>query len=249
MDINIDRITGKASLSSSPLTYIVTVGYGFTLGKTIIVQDGEYQKINEDGQLLYLTPMGVETTEIRTVTKTEPKEVFMDGTDEEGSSISKPVITNEPVEWVDNKPVMLPIIVDKFITFADSPTEFTVEEILQAKYQTMSDNSSKDHIIADSFINEDDIDLADKDHSANTGVAIMQLLPNGQAKTKPIKLEVSATKFELLESIEDGVDVYINGTKFVDNMITLGSAVNSVIIKFMNTTDKPIEVKSYAIAY
>ena len=258
MNIYIDRVTGKCTTSQSPLTYTVTVADNFDISKTVQVQEEEKQKVNDEGQLLYkiktfeneeVGEVWSETTDNCTVTKTEPREVSNTYTDDEGVEHTSTVTVDEPTEWVENEPVMVPNIVNKTVIFADSPGEFTAEEILQARYQKLLDNSTYDYIIADAFLNEEDIDLLDKDHSANTGVALMQLLPKGQAKTKSISLEVPAANFELLEFDAPGVDIYLSGKKFIDGKLTLSSAVSNCTIKFVNTTDKPVSIKSYAIAY
>lgn len=252
MNINIDRITGKVALSPSNLTFNVTVEDDFNPSKTIEVIEGQKQKANEQGQFLYKTNNGSfeETTEARTVTKTEPKEVVNKWTDEENVEHSEAVEVEEPIEWVDNEPVFIDNIVNKTITFAEDPTAFTAEEILKSKYQSLLDNnSSYDYILADIFLNEEDIELSDKNHAANTGVAIMQLLPNGQAKTKTITLANSASIFSLLELEGNGVNVIINDVQFVNNKATLAADTDTVVIKFVNATNKPVDVKSYAIAY
>lgn len=222
MNIYIDRMTGKAVLSLSPLTYSVTVNDDFSLTKVIEVQDGEKQKTNEEGRLLY---------KINTFENEEVGEVW-----------------SETIEPNDN-PVMVDNMIQKTVTLSENPTEFTVEEILQAKYQTLLEGSTYDYILADIFLDESDIDLADPNHTANTGVAILQLLPKGQAKTKAITLEVAAKTFELLEFEGPGAEVYINDVKFIDNKATLSDSAEEITIKFVNTTDKPVDIKSYAIAY
>ena len=153
-------------------------------------------------------------------------------------------------EWVKFEPIMIPNMVDVYITLEERPSEFTVEEIIKAKYQSILDASVMDYVIADMFLNENDMNLQDVNHSANTGVSLLQLLPNGQAKTKSIELVVSAKKFELLEceGIE-GVDIYLEDNKFIDNKLELISPISNCTIKFVNTTDKSIEVTSYAIGY
>ncbi len=254
MDINIDRVEGKVVLSPSTLTFQIKVEDNFNTSKIIEVVEGQKQKTNEQGQLLYKTNIKEdgsydETTEAKIITKTEQREAVNKWTDEEGKEHSETVEVEEPIEWVDNEPVLIDNVVNKTITFEEDPTAFTAEEILKAKYQTLLDGSSYDFILADIFLNEDDINLGDKDHAANTGVAIMQLLPNGQAKTKSITLVNSANSFELLELEGNGVDIYINDVKFVDNRAVLSAATNEVVIKFKNTTNKPADVKSYAIVY
>lgn len=232
MNVNIDRSTGRVVLSPSILAFQVRVDDNFNPSKTIEVVEGQIE----------------ETTEVRSVTKSEPKEVVNKWSDDEGEH-SETVIIQEPVEWVDNELIFIDNIVNKTITFAEDPTAFTAEEILKSKYQSLLDNSSYDYILADTFLNEEDIDIEDKDHAANTGMAIMQLLSNGQARTKSITLANSASSFELLEPEGSGVDIYINDVKFVNNKATLAAATSEVVIKFVNTTNKLVDVKSYAIAY
>lgn len=231
MNINIDRATGKYSASQTALTYSINVDDNFSLSKEIEFKDGERQKTNEEGKLLYLDSEGNETIESKTEVKTDEGE------------------EDDFTESIDNTPIMVPNLIKKYITFAEDPEAFEVEEILQAKYKSLLENTTYDYILADIFLNEEDIALDDKNHSANTGVAIMQLLPSGQAKTKTITLEAAVSYFELLELETANVDVYINDVKFVNNKAVLSAATNEVVIKFKNTTNKPVDVKSYAIAY
>lgn len=258
MNIYIDRITERVVNQPSRLTFEISVDDNFSLTKTIKVIEGEKQKTDDKDELLYKTKshdeegfeIWIETTESRTITKTEGKEVVNKWTDEENVEHSETIIVQEPIEWIDNEPIMIPNIVNKIINFIDNPLEFTVEEIIHEKYKNMLEESTYDYILADIFLNKDDIDLNNKDHSANTGVAILQLLPNGQAITKEITLETSANIFNLLEfNADPGVDIYINDTKFTDNKAVSNAPLNSCIIKFVNTTNKSKMVKSYAVAY
>lgn len=138
----------------------------------------------------------------------------------------------------------------KVITFKDNPTEFTVEEIIQAKYQSMLDNSQKDYILADTFLTEEDLDITDINHKANTGVGFIELQPLGQCKAKTITLEIPAKDFKILEFIADeGIEVYLEEQKFTGGSLALSNEVSSCTIKFINTTNKPKQVKSYAICY
>lgn len=258
MNIYIDRITKKIVNQPSPMTYLIPVSDNFSLIKIIKVIEGEKQKTNDKDELLYKTKgyddegfeIWIDTTESRTITKTEGKEVVNKWTDEENVEHSETVIVQEPIEWIDNEPIMIPNIVNKIINFIDNPLEFTVEEIIHEKYKNMLEESTYDYILADIFLNENDLNLADPLHSANTGVGILQLLPTGQAITKEIILETSTNIFNLLEfNADPGVDIYINDTKFTDNKAVSNAPLNSCIIKFVNITDKPKMVKSYAIAY
>lgn len=260
MNININRATGKVEISPSPITFVVDVKDDFNLSKTIEVQDGEIQKTDEQGQLLYyayeevqdgadsyFNQTEIETTEARTAIKTEPREVINTYTDEDGVKHSDPVIIQEPVEWMANDPILLPNMVQKTITFTENPTAFTALEVLNQKYNMLLDNTPFDFIQAGIFLNEDKIDLTDI--KANTGVAIMQLLPQGYAKSKTLNLKDSVDTFRLLEFDCDGVDILVNDKSFVNNELVLDKATDKIILTFKNTTDKYIDVKSYAIAY
>ena len=155
-----------------------------------------------------------------------------------------------PSEQIELEPIMIPNIVSRTYDLKSNFGLFTAEDILEAKYQHILDESQKDYIIGDMFINEDDIDLEDEKHSANTGQALLELLPNGQAKTKSIELEVPTKEFKLLDFVADeGVEIYLSGKKFTNGILTLSSPISNCTIKFVNITDKPKSIKSYAIGY
>ena len=162
-------------------------------------------------------------------------------------------LLNEEVSLEDSivlDPVMIPNMIKRTYDLKSNPELFTGQDILQAKYQHVLDESQKDYIIGDMFIDEQDLDLEDEKHSANTGFALLQLLPNGQAKTKSIELAEPTTEFKLLDfNADDGIDIYLSGKKFVNGVLTLASPISNCTIKFVNTTDRPKIVKSYAIGY
>lgn len=153
-------------------------------------------------------------------------------------------------DFIKLEPIMIPNMVMRTFDLKTNFERFDVEDILHAKYQHILEESQKDYIIGDMFIDETDLDLEDEKHSANTGLAILQLLPKGQAKTKNIELSVDTKEFKLLEFVADeGVEIYLSGKRFTDEKLTLPNSVSSCTIKFINTTDKPKSVKSYAIGY
>jgi len=140
--------------------------------------------------------------------------------------------------------------VQRVVNFKENPHEFSLEEIVNAKYKDILEASSNDYIIADIFLDENDLDLSDPQHSANTGYGILQLLPNGEAVTRLINLEAPATLFNLLEFDADSdVEIYINNIKFTENKATFTEPISSFTIKFLNTTNKPKMVRAYAIGY
>lgn len=159
-------------------------------------------------------------------------------------------VTDPEVEGEQLPPVTVPNIVQRTVTLLESPQEFTLDDVIQAKYQALMESSDQANVIADLFLEEADLDLTDVDHSANTGVGICEILPGGQVKTKSIQLESPAQTFQLLEfDAEPGVEIHIAGQAFVAGEVTLAAPVETCTIKFINTTDKPASARAYAVGY
>lgn len=238
--------------------------------KPIMIQ---VQKVDEEGRKLYLeaviNDLGEVVDHFETINakddlgvNNEPIMLSVQKTSTSGKLLYlKDIIERVPYEVLESteevtdsenilEPIMIPNVVRNYYSFDTNPTKFNVDEVLAKKYQSILDNSLKDYLVADMFLTQEDIDLADPKHSANTGVALLQLLPNGQAKTKTIELSTPSSVFEILDfSTQDGVELYLSGKKFVDNKLILSNPVSSCTIKFINTTDKPKLVYSYAIGY
>ena len=315
MNILINRLSNQVegiNTPSTPFNYSVEVNDDFNITKTVEVQEGEIQKINEEGQPLFLKEIyRTETTQILwgrdevledtgvpVMIKAQKENIeghklyleplYEDGEivdyaevvhafDEDGTP-NEPVIvevhkksiggrllyykdlyTEDSKEVLDHTeettevtdvPVMIPNMVEKVVTLKDNCELFDFMEVLQAKYQHILEESQKDYILGDMFIDENDLDLEDEKHSANTGLALLELLPKGQAKTKTITLAEPTTEFILLDFVSDeGVEVYLSGKKFTEGKLTLTSPISNCTIKFVNTTDSKKTVKSYAIGY
>ena len=74
--------------------------------------------------------------------------------------------------------------------------------------------------------------------------------PQGKVKLKALPLEEPARIFELLNSeIPEGINIYINDMKLNNNRVMLPANTDSCVVKFENTTNKYLDVKSYCIAY
>jgi len=252
LNVYIDRITGKVTLSPSPLVFSISVEDNFNLIKTIQVVDGLKQKINENGQLIYKVNVKEdntydETIDSRTVTKTEKREIENKWVDESGAEYSEVVEVEEPIEWVDNEPIMIPNMIQKTINFSEQPTDFTVKEVLKEKYNDLLKDTPFDFGRVSIFLNEDSIDFTDI--KANTGMAIMELLPYGYVKSKILKLDDKVTRFRLLEFECKEVEVFVNDKQFINKDLVLDNETDEIILTFKNTTDKYIDIKSYAIAY
>lgn len=155
-----------------------------------------------------------------------------------------------PDEFEENKPCMVPVYKDVVVDIFSNPEEFDITELLSKQYEQLLADSTYDNIVADMFINEYDIDFSYENHKANTGAFVCCLHPQGSVQLKEIPLEKSANVFELLEAeIPKGIDIYINDVKLNSNKVKLPQAIDRCIIRFENTTDKYLDIKSYCIAY
>ena len=258
------------------ITKEIIVGQDEVLEDTGVPVMINVQKTNEEGRKLYLEAIYNEANEIVdylestkledeygvantpiivTVQKTSingkplfykdiiqvEKETVLDHVEE----VIEPIIDGKKLE-----PIMLPNIVNVEYDLKSNYKVFNGQDILEAKYQHLLEESQNDYIVADMFINESDLDLADPKHTANTGVAYLELMPRGQAKTQTITLATPSTEFTILDFVaEEGVEIYLSGKKFTNNVLTLVSPITNCTIKFVNTTDTPKIVTSYAIGY
>lgn len=159
-------------------------------------------------------------------------------------------IIQVPDEYEENKPCMIPSYKDVVVNIFNNPEEFTILELLSRIYEQELAGSDYEYILADMFINEDDIDFGYEEHSANTGAFVCCLHPNGKIRLKEFLLEKPAKVFELLDSeIPNGIKMFINDVEITGKKVMLPVEVESCIIRFENTTDKYLDIKSYCIAY
>ena len=155
-----------------------------------------------------------------------------------------------PDETEENEPIFIPFYRDVNVNILSNPDEFTIIELLEVIYSEKMEKYNYSNIIADMFINEDDIDFTYEEHSANTGAFVLTLLPHGKVKLKTIELVSPASIFELMENnFHKDIDIYINDVKFVDGMVKLRSKVSTCDIRFENNSNKLLDINSYAIMY
>lgn len=253
MQIYIDKINNK--VLTAPTSFTQTIDIPENLTKEIKVYNGMIQKVNDLKQRLYkpkdepFQETIQETIEAITVIKYEEKEIVNSYYDSDGIEHNDKVITQVPVEWVDNEPIMIPNMISKTISFLDSPSSFTVDDLITAKYREVLEKSSYEFIIASEFI-EQNINIKEVDHAANTGIGFIQLLPKGQAKTNLIELDAEASTLELLLYEGDPqVELYVNDVKVQNNKVSLSSKTNNIIVTFKNPTDKALLINAYALGY
>lgn len=184
----------------------------------------EVQKVSNNGNLIYLKPI-IEIIEHKEFDHFE-----------------------EVVEETET-PCMVEVFKKVSKEVNANPEAFTITEVLSEVYLNLVDNSQYDYVVADIFLNEDDLDL-EKSY-ANTGVGILQLPPNGYAVTKTIRLQHPSKTFKVidLEPLPEGISMYINTKKVVNGEVTLTNSTSKLVIKFTNTTDKYLDIKSYTILH
>lgn len=159
-------------------------------------------------------------------------------------------IVQVPDEYEENEPCMIPSYKDVTVDIFSRPEEFEITELLAFMYEQELAENDYDYILADMFINESDIDFSYDKHSANTGAFVCCLHPQGKVRLKQLELEKPARVFEIISSeIPDGIDVFINNVKFVGKKLILPKETQKCTIRFENTTDKYLDIKSYCIAY
>ena len=194
----------------------------------------ERQKKSPYGKPLYLVPV-INEWEEHVVTSTE-----------------ETIESYQILSWSDepevNKPILIPIYKTITVDILSNPEEFMISDVLCEIYSDKMCDYNYSNIIVDMFINEDDIDFTYEEHSANTGAFILTLLPYGKVKLKPVQLESPASKFQLMETIND-VDIFINDVKMVDGIVILSRPTSNCTIKFENKSNKLVDIKSYSILY
>lgn len=248
----------------------VIVGYDETIEVTDSPVIIEVQKVDDRGEKLYLEKIyDEEGVEVDTFESTkafnengEANEPIIEEVHKTSSS-GKPLYLKPIIDIVEEKifdhyeettevtevPVMLPVMITVTKDVFRDLEAFSIEEVVQASMEDYIEGSTYDSIIFDMFLNESDLDL--EKTQANTGVGILQLPPGGYATTQSIELTGKAKKFEFIQydSIPKDISVYVNTKKVVDGVVELASPVSSIKIKFANTTDKYLDIKSYCVVY
>lgn len=266
MNIAVDRQTNKVvgiDIMQNPLNIVIKVPSDFELGKIVKRVDRmnpEIQKRDENGNLLYKDikayENGKETFEERYYEggkkpiKFKNVERIFKYVDQAGKKHEETREIEVPTEFEELEPVMIENLKDEFVTLKQEPTKFTLEEVLEQKYLNLLNESQYDFVLADMFLEESDLDITDSKHAANTGKGIVEILPNGQVKTKSIKLDTPSKEFCLLDfQRDDEVEMYLAGKKFDSNKITFKEPIESLTIKFINNSNKPRRAFSYAVGY
>lgn len=184
----------------------------------------EVPKLSESGKPLYLKPIIEEVS---------------------SSVLDKIDVTSENTD----NPVMDEAYKDVTINIDESPSEFSAFDVLGKKYSNMLEASNYDYIVADMFLDENDIDQ-DKSF-ANTGVGIVNLPPRGYLTTKSISLEQPAKNIKVanFDELPNGVRMFINDTVVIGGNVHLKEPMNIIVIKYLNKSNKAVELSSFVLFY
>lgn len=159
-------------------------------------------------------------------------------------------VVQVPDEFEENEPIMIPVYKEVEVDIFSKPEEFEISDVLLVKYEQDLAETKYNYILADMFINDMDIDFDYEEHAANTGAFVCCIHPQGKVQLKELALEAPARIFELLNSeIPEGINIYINDYKLNNNKVMLPTNTETCVIRFENTTDKYLDVRSYCIAY
>lgn len=183
--------------------------------------------------------------------------------DEEGNEIMEEVLVEEyvatelppvtvktPIKVEKLEPIMIDAFKNEEVHIKTHPSEFTLDEVLQAKYSmVLSKEIMADNLIADIFLDQNDLDLAWEEHKADTGMGILSLQPLGKAKTKLVTLAQTADTFKVVEAKLGKAIMKVNGVEPIDGVITLPAPVDAIVISFENPTEKPTQPTAYALGY
>lgn len=248
----------------------VIVGYDETLEVTEKPLMETIHKTNENGDKLYL--------EVIIDEETGEEETFetVKQFDEYGG-INEPILIEQQKVTTTGKPIYLKPIIEQVvesifdhqeetIEITETPSLepkykselkdvfedrelFSINEVLQCRVEGIIEASEYEYIIADLFLDENDLDL--EKSFANTGIGILQLPPSGYASTKSISLSTKAKTFKFIsiDKLPEGISVYVNTKKVVEGQVALASPVSAITIKYSNTTNKYLDVKSFCIGY
>lgn len=226
------------------------------------------QKTDEEGRKLYLEAIfDEETTEIVDYLETtrpkdeygninEPIMIEVQKTSISGAPLYYVPIVEEVVEKIlegveeTTEITDTPVIVDETIPVIKdiytAPEAFNFEEVILKVLAIRLNNSGYDSLFADYFIDTESIDL--EKSIVNTGTKIMQLPLEGCLITKSLKIDGKAKDFFLLDPLPEGLTMYVNTKKVVDNKVTLASPVSSITIKITNNADIAIDLDHYCLA-
>lgn len=254
-------VTGLNRLAG-PCEYALALPFPITAVKTLTRTNGEKQKTNEEGHLLYksqpiLDENGQETynevTTARIPTAREERTQEYSLVNEDGSRTPLSSTAQIATAWEDLQPVTVPNVELYQVSFAEQPSLFTYDEISAAKHASLVKTFPGLQLV---FYDEDfnlkhfSNDLVE--HAANMGDGVMAIHPGGKCRTTKLPLGKTIEKIHFYLEAQEGIAVEIgstatNLTAVVDGVAELPVATDVVYVRFINTTESYKEVYAFGL--
>ena len=226
------------------------------------------QKTDEKGRNLYLEAIFDEDTKevVDYLETTRPKDEYgninepiiieVQKTSISGAPLYSIPIMGERVEMIlegveetteeTDQPVIVDVLIPTIKNIETNPEAFSFEEVILKVLALRLNDSGYDSLFADYFTDTEFIDL--EKSIVSTGTQIMQIPVEGCLVTKSLKIDGKAKDFFLLDPLPQGLTMYVNTKKVVDNRVTLASPVSSITIKITNGENTPIDLDHYCLA-
>ncbi len=246
---------------AGPAEYGLTLPFPVAVTKLLERTNGEKQKTNEEGQLLYCGKPVLEEDDSETVNEvttdriaTAWEEVTQEYTlitDEGAVPISS---TNRvATEWEDLEPVLIPNVEQYQVSFAEQPALFSYDDLKAAKLASIKKAFTGQELVhfdEDFELESFAVDLAD--HAANLGDGVIAVHPGGQCRTIKLPLGKSASTIRLYLEAQEGITVEIgaaaaNLIPVADGQVKLTTAADSVYVRFTNTAESYREVYAFGL--
>ena len=190
-----------------------------------------------------------EQTVIYKITSDEYITELQDVIQEDGSIIQEEVqipiyqeitnVVNVPKTIVKLEPVMIDQMVGKNYTLENGYMNFDYYEVLEAKKQSINNNSLTNLFFMDEDFLGNDLIL----NHCSIGDGVVILHPNSSLETPILSLTKSTNIIEIYqESQNAGLIFYINNVEVTNSRVKLPTQVNQITIKVSNPTSKNLEL-------
>ena len=190
-----------------------------------------------------------EQTVIYKITSDEYITELQDVIQEDGSIIQEEVqipiyqeitnVVNVPKTIVKLEPVMIDQMVGKTYTLENGYMNFDYYEVLEAKKQSINNNSLTNLFFMDEDFLGNDLIL----NHCSIGDGVVILHPNSSLETPILSLTKSTNIIEIYqESQNAGLIFYINDVEVTNSRVKLSNYTNEINIKVVNPTSKNLEL-------
>ncbi|MEK5238033.1 hypothetical protein NST99_20275 [Paenibacillus sp. FSL L8-0470] len=247
---------------AGPAEYSLSLPYQITANKQVSRVNGEKQKANEDGQLLYygkpiLGDDGTETvnevTTARIATAWEEQTQEYTLVNEDGSRTPVSNTAKVATAWEDLEPVMVQNVEPYQVSFTEQPSLFTFDELSAAKRISLNKAYKPLQLIyydEDFSLDHFSDDLVE--HAANMGDGVMAIHPGGKCRTVKLPLGRSTNTIRLYLEAHEGITVEVGAAvssmiAVVDGIVKMPAAADAVYVRFTNTTESYKEVYAFGL--